>query len=152
MKVFYLLNGFSNGGAELGLVTLVENGFFEGTDLMICGLVRDEGWVQRRLAKELGADRVINLFEGKAVDGVRMLHAMPRIFKILAEFKPDLMILSLPQANIVGRLVALCYPKLSVASFEHCEVYRRSIAKYLLRLTAGRVNAVLYDHPGTWAA
>ena len=33
MRILYVLNGFDQGGAEHGLLTLVENGAFEDHDL-----------------------------------------------------------------------------------------------------------------------
>ena len=39
MRILYVLNGFDQGGAEHGLLTLVENGAFEDHDLRVLRLL-----------------------------------------------------------------------------------------------------------------
>ena len=38
MKFLYFLDCYADGGAELGLATLVENGFFENHEVSICAM------------------------------------------------------------------------------------------------------------------
>ncbi len=43
MRILYVVNGFDHGGAEHGLLTLVENGAFEGHDLRVLAFCRGRG-------------------------------------------------------------------------------------------------------------
>jgi hypothetical protein len=50
MKFLYFLDCYSDGGAELGFATLVENGFFANHQLSICAMT-GEGLSYEPLAK-----------------------------------------------------------------------------------------------------
>ncbi|MBP2227759.1 glycosyltransferase involved in cell wall biosynthesis [Azospirillum agricola] len=152
MKILYLINSYADGGAEHGLATLVENGFFQGHDLSVLALCKGTGWACERLRAALGRTRVGYLYEDEDVGNAVLARAIPRLVGALMDRRPDVLFLSLPQANFAGRLAALAFPAMRVVAFEHTVDYRRRSAGLLMRLTAGRVNAVFYDAPETWAS
>ena len=152
MKILYLLNAFSPGGAELGLLTLVNGGFFEGHDVTIVALTRGEGMVGARLIDQLGPERVFWLRDEEHLRDWRLPLLYPAVRVLFRRLQPDLAILSLPQSNFLGRLAARCAPSAVIASFEHGQSYRRAAGVFLMRCTAPLVDRVLYDHPATWRA
>jgi len=152
MRVLYLLNGYGDGGAELGLLTLVENGFFEGHDLTVLALTKGSGSLSARLRQRLGPGRVLSLSEDRNLRSWRLPFLLLPLYRLLQRLDPDVAVLSLPQSNLLGRLAASGSPKTIIASFEHSQTYRRRATRFLMKLTASRVDFLLYDHPVTWRA
>ena len=54
MRILYVINGFDPGGAEHGLLTLVESGAFEGHDLRVLTFCRGRGDLAERIVATLG--------------------------------------------------------------------------------------------------
>ena len=54
MRILYVVNGFDPGGAEHGLLTLVENGAFEGHDLRVLAFCRGRGDLADKIGARLG--------------------------------------------------------------------------------------------------
>jgi glycosyltransferase involved in cell wall biosynthesis len=157
MKILYVINSFQDGGAELGLLTLVENGFFTGHDVIVLALARDVGTVRQRLIDisgvkgERGAGIEVRwLFEASKLRDTHLPLGMLRLVKVLKQEQPDVLVLSLPQANLIGRIASLAVPETKVVSFEHSAAFRRGLTASLMRLTAPLVDAIFYDHAETW--
>ncbi|MCW2573783.1 MAG: glycosyl transferase family 1 [Frankiales bacterium] len=150
MKIVYVLNSFNDGGAELGLLSLVENGFFNGHELAIYALAKARGTVCERLRKAAGADRVHWLSEAPVLQDRMLPIAAARLARVLKAEQPDFVILSLPQANLVGRLASIAVPHATLISFVHSLEYTRRVAHWLMAATAPLVDMVFYDHPATW--
>jgi glycosyltransferase involved in cell wall biosynthesis len=148
MRVLYVVNGFDHGGAEHGLLTLVENGAFEDHDLRVLAFCRGRGDLADLIVARLG-NRVRFLTEG---DTLTLWACSAGFFSILRtafSFRPQKMVLSLKQANVVGRLAAILVPRLTCVAFEHTGAYhaRRFQGLYgpLLRLLSRRVDEVWAD-------
>ncbi len=149
MRILYVINGFDPGGAEHGLLTLVEDGFFAGHDLKILGLCRGRGTLASRISQVAGAANVVlassseRLTSRACVAGARILWRQHR------NWRPDIVVLSLKQANVIGRLVACLFPTSRCVSFEHIARYRARRAEwayqYLLKLLSFRVDEVWVD-------
>ena len=54
MRILYVVNGFDQGGAEHGLLKLVENGAFEDHDLRVLAFCRGRGDLADQIATRLG--------------------------------------------------------------------------------------------------
>ena len=54
MRILYVLNGFDRGGAEHGLLTLVESGAFKDHDLRVLALCRGRGDLADTIGAKLG--------------------------------------------------------------------------------------------------
>ena len=57
MRILYVINGFDPGGAEHGLLTLVDSGFFAGHDLKILALCQGRGHLASRMMPRPPAPR-----------------------------------------------------------------------------------------------
>lgn len=149
MRILYFINGFDPGGAEHGLYTLVENGFFEGHELEVIGMCRGRGELASKLQNALGEEhfRIADDRESLSLWGV--LCGAYLLVRELRRFRPRTVVLSLKQANLIGRLVLRFFPGVHCISFEHISRYRarrvERIYAALLKWTSGRVNEVWSD-------
>lgn len=150
MKILYVLNSLNDGGAELGLLNLVENGFFTGHEFVIYALASNRGTVRERLLALLGPGRVRSLSDSAMLRDLSLPMAAARLAMAFRAERPDVVILSLPQANLAGRIASIAVPRAMVVSFEHNTSYARKVAHRLMAATAPLVDAVFYDHPETW--
>ena len=148
MRILYVVNGFDRGGAEHGLVTLLENGAFEGHELRVLALCRGRGDLADMIVTRLGS-RVRFVTNG---DTLTLRACAAGFFSILrtgVSFRPQKMVLSLKQANVVGRLAAMLMPRLTCVAFEHIAEYRarrfQGLYGPLLRLLSARVDEVWAD-------
>lgn len=141
--VLYLINGFNRGGAEKGLLHLMRNGAFSGCDLHLVSIIAGQGAYVAEL-RQAGAS-VEHLSPGAGMSILDWLRAVPRFWSRMRRLKPDVILLSLPQANIAGRVAALFYRRGIVASFEHNTHLAKPLYETLFRLTSGRVNWMLAD-------
>ena len=118
MRVLFVINGFDPGGAEHGLLTLVENGAFEDHELQSARLLPRPRRSRGRVAARLGK-RVQFVTNG---DTLTLWACSAGFFSILRtafSFRPQKMVLSLKQANVVGRSAAMLMPRLTCVAFEH---------------------------------
>ena len=148
MRILYVLNGFDRGGAEHGLLTLVENGAFEDHDLRVLALCRGRGDLADKIGARLGK-RVQFVTNG---DTLTLWACSAGFFSILRTafaFRPQKMVLSLKQANVVGRTAAILMPRLTCVAFEHIAEYRarrfQGLYGPLLHLLSRRVDEVWAD-------
>lgn len=148
MRILYVINGFDPGGAEHGLLTLVENGAFEGHDLRVLALCRGRGDLAERVAAALGK-RVQFVTNGDTLTRRACAAGFFSILRAAFSFRPQKMVLSLKQANVVGRLAAMLLPRLTCVAFEHIAEYRarrfQRLYGPLLRLLSTRVDEVWAD-------
>jgi glycosyltransferase involved in cell wall biosynthesis len=142
-KVLYVLNAFNRGGAEKGILHLVQHGAFAGSTLKVVSIAAGQGAYIDDL-RHHGVN-VVSFSQKRMISLIDWLVSVPRIWVQIWTFQPDLMVLSLPQANIAGRLAALCFPGLRIASFEHNTRLARAAYEVMFRLTSFRVNCMLAD-------
>ena len=153
-RVLYIINNFNRGGAELGLIRLVQGGAFAGCELRIVSIVRGSGEPIAALT-DAGAD-VECLSDQRRMRRRDWLVSVPKLIIRIIRFRPHVVMLSLPQANIAGRTaVRLARPMLSrrpvVASFEHNTHLSKSIFERLYRLTSSVVDWLVADSKTTAA-
>lgn len=148
MRILYVVNGFDHGGAEHGLLTLVENGAFEGHDLRVLALCRGRGDLANTIAARLGT-RVRFVTDGDRLTLWACAAGFVSVLCTGLSFRPQTMVLSLKQANVVGRLAALLMPRITCVAFEHIAEYRarrfQGLYAPLLRLLSARVDEVWAD-------
>ncbi|MEZ5656437.1 MAG: glycosyltransferase [Sphingobium sp.] len=146
-RVLYLINGFKRGGAEKGVLHLLQHGAFAGCDVRLLSIIADEqGYVEE--LRSHGAT-VAHLFSSKSMSIWQWILAIPGFWWAMVRMKPDLVILSLPQANIAGRIATLFCPRLTIASFEHNTHLAKRIYESLFRWTSRRVDWLLADCEAT---
>jgi glycosyltransferase involved in cell wall biosynthesis len=147
--VMHVMGQFNHGGTEIGIRTLVDKGFYTGTDLHIVSLVRGENFLVDDFKAAIGDDRVRYLLPRKTMSA----RAIPLVaYKLAQEFKrlkPDVAILSLPFSVVSGRLAAVFSPKMKVITFEHNATKMTAVQKLALQITSLRSDAVYADNPET---
>jgi glycosyltransferase involved in cell wall biosynthesis len=148
MRILYVLNGFDRGGAEHGLLTLIENGAFENHDLRVLAFCRGRG----DLADKIGAALGNQVQFVTRSDSLTLWACAAGFFSILRTafmFRPQKMVLSLKQANVVGRSAAILMPRITCVAFEHIAEYRarrfQGLYGSLLHLLSRRVDEVWAD-------
>jgi glycosyltransferase involved in cell wall biosynthesis len=148
-RVIYFINGLTRGGAEIGLRSLLENGLFDGHDFRVIILHRGSAELRREVGRLAGEDRIIEASDSPRLTVFGCVVGMCLLLRTILKFQPDSVILSLKQANIIGRIVLYAFPRIKCIAFEHiAELERgRAVALYttLLRLTSPRVDSVWAD-------
>lgn len=71
--------------------------------------------------------------------------------RLLARLRPQLVVLSLEPANLVGRLLRPFFRQPIFCSFEHNSRYRRWLYRVIFSLLTGGIDAVLFDAHATKA-
>jgi glycosyltransferase involved in cell wall biosynthesis len=149
MRILYVINGFNQGGAEHGLLTLLSNEFFAGHDVTVLGLCRGSGSVANAVERIVGTEHFLIADPSEALTPTSLIKGAKELKREVARHRPDLVVLSLKQANVVGRLVLCLFPKVRCVSFEHIMRYRSRrfqwSYKYILWLLSFRVDEVWGD-------
>ncbi|MEQ8268835.1 MAG: glycosyltransferase [Parvibaculum sp.] len=149
MRVLYFINGFDPGGAEHGLLTLVESGFFSGHRLHVIGMCRGRGNLADALRIAIGRENVQVVDEREDLSLRACALSTLILAREIRKFRPDIVVLSLKQANVVGRFVLRAFPNIRCVSFEHISRYRaqraENIYARLLTFLSGRVDEVWSD-------
>lgn len=149
MRILYVINGFDPGGAEHGLLTLIRTGCFDGHELRVLGFCRGRGELANVIRNTLGDDKFEIVSDSEKLTLWACLVGFVRILVLGVKYRPRKMILSLKQANIVGRLAAIFMPKIQCVSFEHTAEYRarrfNGVYGPLLRLLSFRVDEIWAD-------
>lgn len=152
-RVLYVLNGFMRGGAEIGLLTLLQNGFLKNVDFRILVFFRGNETLRNQILDIIGEERLIEISPSPRMKPVHLAGGFVQILALLRDFQPRTVILSLKQANIVGRAALLLAPRVRVIAFEHIAQFERSLASSFyaaaLRLLSFRVNEVWGDCKAT---
>jgi glycosyltransferase involved in cell wall biosynthesis len=148
MRILYVINGFDQGGAERGLLNLVENGAFEDHDLRVLAFCRGRGDIADLITARLG-ERIQFVTSGNTLTFWACCAGFFSILRTSSAFRPQKMVLSLKQANVAGRSAAMLMPRLTCVAFEHTADYRarrfQGLYAPLLRLLSGRVDEVWAD-------
>jgi glycosyltransferase involved in cell wall biosynthesis len=152
-RILYVINGFDPGGAEHGLLTLLQSQFFAGHDLRILAFCRGRGALAERIAAAVGPSNVTIVSDASTLTFGICLAGLARMWLAQWRWRPQVVVLSLKQANVVGRLVACSFPSSRCVSFEHISRYRARRAEwlyeYLLWALSFRVDEVWADCPET---
>lgn len=146
-RVVWLINDFDRGGAQQGLLTLARCGAFEGAALTVVSLVRGSGAFIKEL-EDLGIP-VVAMQDAGRMKAAHLLSGALRLWRLLGAVKPSALILSLPQANIIGRIVGWLRGVPVIASFEHNTHLAKPSYEVVYRLTSPVVNWTLADCDAT---
>ena len=149
-RLVYLLTSFNAGGAEWGLVNLLAGGAFTGFDVTVVALVRGAG-AQIKALEALGRRPTI-LHDHPRLSVAGLIKASLRLGKLLRAMSPEVLVLSLPHANLLGRALRPNQPRPLVVSFEHNSRLARTLYEAGYRATSGRVDAMVADCAATATA
>jgi glycosyltransferase involved in cell wall biosynthesis len=148
-RIVYVINSFDRGGAEAGLVALVKGGLFENCRLRILALVRGRGGLEKQLC-DLGHEPQF-LLDRPRMRTADLLRIVVRLQRTLARECPDIVIASLPQANLLVRLCLAFQRRTLLVSFEHNTHLAKRVYEVGYRLTSGRVDWTFADADSTLA-
>ena len=153
-KVVHIMSTFSKGGTEIGLLTLIKNGFYDGVDLSVVGVVRgDSEPIRQDFIDLLGKDRVHYFMNRETSATKRHLPLLTlKTHNMLRELKPDTIVLSYSHAAFIGRIAALARPSTKVITFEHSAVELRRTLAFGLTVTSRRNDVVFSDTKETMTA
>lgn len=154
-RVLYVINGFARGGAEHGFKTMLEHGFLKDRDVRVFAIC--EGSPEVRAAIEAllppGALHVVSRRPTLTLSA--MLKAAWALRRLLSAFEPGAVILSLKQANILGRMLLLRRPEVHCVAFEHISRLEHGrltpLYGFLLKRLSHRVDEVWADCRATLA-
>ncbi|MCV9999559.1 glycosyltransferase [Pararhizobium sp. YC-54] len=141
--IFYVITALNRGGAEIGLKKLIESGFYDGCILSVISLVAGSGELLEELDR-LNV-RTIVLVSRKRPSMYSMAAASIRLLRLVRLKAPDVLILSLPQANIIGRIVGSLCGVSTIISFEHNTKLTKLAYKYLFLATSPLVDVAFFD-------
>jgi glycosyltransferase involved in cell wall biosynthesis len=148
MRILYVVNGFDRGGAEHGLLTLVESGAFEDHELRVLAFCRGRGDLADKIGAKLG-QRVQFVTHNDTLTFWACSAGFFSLLRTAFAFRPRKMVLSLKQANVVGRSAAILMPRVTCVAFEHIAEYRarrfQGLYGPLLHLLSIRVDEVWAD-------
>lgn len=149
LRVLYVINSFDQGGAEHGLLTLIQSGFFHGADVQVLAFCKGRGSLMERVVAALGPAKVGVASDEAALSVAGLLKGAAATWRALRTPRPDLVVLSLKQANVVGRFILGFFPGVRCVSFEHIARYRARRAEGLygivLKALSWRVDEVWAD-------
>ena len=152
-RILYVVNGFDPGGAEHGLLSLLQNDFFAGHELKILAFCRGRGALSARIAMAAGPSNVVLVSDQPTLTPRALLAGARALWREHRNWRPEVVVLSLKQANIVGRLVACFFPTSQCVSFEHIGAYRARrlewMYRYVLWALSFRVDEICADSTNT---
>src|SRR4051812_48820638 len=97
---------------------MLENGFLEGCNAHVFAIHEGVPELRREVEALLPPGRLTVVSGSPRLDGTAMISAFLALRAIIRSFAPDTVVLSLKQANILGRAAMLGQPG-HVVSFEH---------------------------------
>jgi glycosyltransferase involved in cell wall biosynthesis len=145
LTVAYVLNDFSLAGAEQGLVTLLRHGLFAGADIHIVGLFRGSGALLRELQRSSLTVQAHTLLPAERFSVRATFTALAVLRRKLTDLAPEIVVASLPQANILTRAALMFDRRPVLCAFEHNTRLARWFYYPLLIALSPRVDVILSD-------
>ena len=147
-RILYVVNGFDPGGRRTRALDARRERGVRGARPASARLLprprRSCGQDRRRLG-----NRVQFVTNGDTLTLWACAVGFFSILRTAFSFRPQKMVLSLKQANVVGRLAAMLLPRLTCVAFEHIAEYRarrfQRLYGPLLRLLSRRVDEIWAD-------
>ncbi|RYG61591.1 MAG: glycosyltransferase family 1 protein [Alphaproteobacteria bacterium] len=144
-KILYFINDLFGGGAQKGLVNILDVNFFEETELHVAAISRGDGCIKADLLRHLPASQVHVFTASEKMHLSHLLKAFLLYPLLLLKLRPRLVIMSLPQANIVGRFWGHILPITRLYAFEHTTSYAKKGYAYILTALSLSVRGIIMD-------
>lgn len=147
LEAVYLIGCLRLGGAQTGLLRLVDFGFLNprATHLVSLGPACPNLLGELLARGPWGGLTIVRRGPAPA----RWVAGAVVLAGLLARSRPQLVILSLEPSNLIGRLLAILFRRIRFLSFEHSSRYRRWIYRAFLPILSGRIEVVLHDSKAT---
>lgn len=152
VKVSYIINSMSTGGAEMGLLMLLDNGFFADVQLDVILLHIGDETLFKRLQQHPGVATVRVVDRSAHLKPATMLKGLLYLTRHLTKEKPDVLIASLAQSNILALLAARVHPRLKMITFFHNSAFSKAIYEKIINRLSPRIDACFYDNVETFKA
>jgi len=149
-KLIYLIPGLYMGGAEKAFLTIYDNGFFDNIDLYLIALV--SGSSSLKFDLDVRGIRYKVLKYSKKNRFIYLLREAFAFREVARDIKPDILIMSLPLSNLIGRFFYSKKGGVYRITFEHSIKYSKNIYNLLLGLLSDRVEGVMADSLATLGA
>ncbi len=152
IKVIYIINSLTPGGAELGLKELIHSGLFSNVDLTIVALSKANSELENSFKKIKNIH--IYFLSLNDIKITKIPSYIITFKKIVSEIEPDFVISSLAQSTLVARLVKLfnIKHKFKLITFEHNTNYQNKNAYKILKFTDFLTNHFWCDSSATQRA
>ncbi len=144
-RTFYLINSYSSGGAERGILSLLNMGFFDDTELHLFAIHKGTGLLYDELKTHPKVKSISYCSKTDNLTPLAMIKCFFTLFCKIITLRPKRLILSLVQSNLIGYTLAVLFPRLIVTTFLHNTRFSKKIYKKLLSLFAWRVDVFFYD-------
>lgn len=128
-RVLYVINGFNKGGAEIGLKTMLEHGFLTGCKVKVVAFHQGSAELHAAIAGLVGPENLIVVSLKRKLTLAALWAGFLTLRRTIRTFRPTTVVLSLRQANILGRLALLDHRAIHCIAFEH-----------IAKLEAGRLT------------
>ncbi|HHS9559003.1 TPA: glycosyltransferase [Klebsiella quasipneumoniae subsp. similipneumoniae] len=143
-KILYIINEMREGGAEIGLINLIKNGLFEKYQFKVVCL----GRVNNGLEKNITELTNVVFLNDRELSSKKLPRLTLKLMLLINKEQPDIIITSLPQATLVGR-VANILQRAKLFTFEHNSRFRRKVATFLIEKTDFLTDVFLCDSKAT---
>ncbi|MCX7630492.1 MAG: glycosyltransferase [Geminicoccaceae bacterium] len=143
----YVIASLEVGGAQTGLLRLVDLGFVEPRTTHLVSFAAADKSIREGIDLRGPWAGLTIVERGPAL--VRWAIGATLLAQLLMSRRPDLVVLSLEPANLVGRFLRFLSPQTRFCSFEHSSRYRRRLYRCLLPFLARSIDVVLYDSLAT---
>lgn len=144
-RILYLVNSFNSGGAERGILSLIDTGFFDNLYVDIVAIHKGTGPLLDELASKKFNGSIHCVTEDENISVGAMVKTFFYIIKQIRTKKVTHLMLSLVQSNIIGLCVAHFFPKVRVITFAHNSRFSKNVYAALLRLLSLRIHFCLFD-------
>lgn len=153
-RLLYLINTFDIGGAEIGLLRLLDGGFFDSfASTSVVALSAGSGGLvpslEERRARIQGTALSYRTLSDRPLTIAGALSLIPTLYRLVRATAPDVLLMSLSHSTVLGRVVGKLAGVPTLASFEHHTSLRREYMKVALLATSPAANVVLYDCEAT---
>lgn len=145
LRILYLINSFNSGGAERGILSLIETGFFKDVCVDIVSIHKGTGTLFDELKAKDFKGSVHCVTDDEKLSIKAMLKSFVYVIKAIHHGKHNFLMLSLVQANMVGLTASLFFPYLKVITFAHNSRFSKKIYAQIIRLFSFRINYCLFD-------
>lgn len=151
-RILYFMNDLFGGGAQKGLINLLDADFFRGAELHVATIIRGDGCVEPDLRRHLAPG---NLHIFSSAERMKLSHLLKALLLypiLLLRLRPSSVVLSLPQASLVGRFWGHLLPISKLFAFEHSISYAKKAYAVLLKALSLSISAILIDTQRTGSA
>ena len=148
LRVLYVINALTVGGAEIGLANLIRRGLWANLELRVVALWPPDPILLDAYPQLQPYAGTVLLANGQR-GGRAYASAFGALVRLVRTWRPRVLICSLAQSVLLGRAIKLMFPRLQLITFEHNAKLRSATATRLVRATGWFSDGVWADSPAT---